>query len=382
MKPKSANPAASKEMLERIREWSSVTGRKLLFYHNDPDGISSAALWMKAFPGFEPVAREGPIMNAGFVRWVSDQDPDVLVFLDLPVDQEWKKIQWLEKHNPDLKMIIIDHHIPERNLSSGRLAHVNNKFVLGLKGKYLPAAYLVYRVLEGCGTRLENHKWVAGAGIIGDYGQKDCAEFFKGMKSGMAAMGRASDLMSAAVTLKGRKGADRVLKILLRIGGRDSGMQEFLERSTLKLWKRFVDAEIKNTMKEFKTEKEWFPEANMVAFRIKSKFNIVSVISTMLSEKSPGKVIVIYKLSAGGLWKASGRLQNGRLDLGTIFKRAVKGIGTGGGHRQAAGARVKSWERFKQRLLEELNQARKTKTGKAKPRQAKKAGKARPKRNG
>ena len=142
---------ATKEQVDLIREWTGITGRRLVFYHNDPDGVCSAALWMNVFPGFEALAREGPIMKPEFVRWVGDQDPDVLVFLDLPVDQEWKKLEWLQKHYPDVKIIIIDHHIPDKDMNGERTVHVNNKFIPRHKNKYLPAAYLVYEIMEALG---------------------------------------------------------------------------------------------------------------------------------------------------------------------------------------------------------------------------------------
>jgi single-stranded DNA-specific DHH superfamily exonuclease len=358
-KIKKVVPAVNDEQLGLIREWSSQPGRKLVFYHNDPDGISAAALWMKAFSGFEAIAREGPVIQSGFIRWIADQDPNVVVFLDLPVDQEAKKLEWLVKQHPDIKIIIIDHHIPDKNMAGDGIVHVNNKFIDGLQDKYLPTAYLVYEMLVGiwgggdekqAKERLKPLKWIAGAGIIGDYGQKDSKEFFKGMKSRMRSMERVSDLVSAAVTLKGKKGADRVLKILLRV----ADDKEFLSRKTLALWKKFVDAEVDKTMESYRKEKEEHKDLNLELFRLRSRLNIVSVISTLLSAKHPKKIIIIYKLSNSGMWKASGRLQNGRLDMGTLFKKAVKGIGTGGGHRQAAGARVKDWERFKRRFLSEL----------------------------
>jgi len=353
---------ASSMDLKRIEEWSSIAGKKLVFYHNDPDGISSAALWLAAFPEFEAVAREGPIMKPSFVRWIAGQDPDVLVFLDLPVDQEWKKIQWLCKQYKELKIIIIDHHIPDKDLNSDQIIHINNKLDSLFKDKYLPAAFTVYNVLYAMAgadgkEKLERMKWVAGAGIIGDYGQRDCADFFKGIRSRMKAMDQVADLISAAVTLKGRKGADRVLKILLRV----KDEKEFLERKMLQLWKRYVDGEIAETMKEYRKGKEGFKELNLVMFRIKSKLNIVSVISTLLSEKHPRKIILIYKLSAKGMWKVSGRLQNGRLDLGSLFKQVVKGNGSGGGHKQAAGARVNDWDKFKRKLLAGLKEEKNAK---------------------
>ncbi|RLI96470.1 MAG: hypothetical protein DRO99_04405, partial [Candidatus Aenigmatarchaeota archaeon] len=153
---------ASKANLKKMEKWSGAEGTKLLFFHNDPDGIASAALWLRCFPDFEPIVRDGPSMDPGFVKWVADRDPDTAVFIDLPVDQEWKKLEWLQKHNPDLKVVVIDHHIPEKRMGSPRMIHVNNKFVPGLKERYLPASYLTYRLLDRRGKDIGGYKWVSG----------------------------------------------------------------------------------------------------------------------------------------------------------------------------------------------------------------------------
>ncbi|RLI98516.1 MAG: hypothetical protein DRO99_00455, partial [Candidatus Aenigmatarchaeota archaeon] len=176
---------------------------------------------------------------------------------------------------------------------------------------------------------------------------KDCAAFLRGMDKKKLSDG--ADLISAAVTLKGKEGAKRSLKIMLR----EDRIEGLLKRKTLAIWKHFVDDEIKRILGLYKTEKEEYPEKNLTMFRIKSSLNISSVISTILSERNPKKIIVIYKLSSGA-WKASLRLQDGRTDLGTLAKKCTKGIGSGGGHRQAAGARVNNWTKFKKRLLESL----------------------------
>lgn len=339
--------------MERILGWSSAKGRKLLFYHNDPDGICSATLWMKAFSGFEPVPREGPMLQDSFVQWIADQDPDLLVFLDLPVDQEEKSIKWLVGHVEGLNVIVVDHHLPDADLNSGNIVHINNKFVRGLEGKYIPASYLVCKILDSAGIGMESCKWVAGVGIVGDYGQKDCASMLRGA-GGLKKLGAAADLIAAAVTLKGRQGAGRALKIMLNA----DGIEDLLGRKTLALWKKQVDKEVARVLQDYEREKEEMPGMGMVIFRLNSRLNMVSVISTLLSGKYPDKAIIIYKLSSNGLWKVSGRLQSGRLDLGSMFKKCVRGIGSGGGHPKAAGARVRDWNKFRKRLVSHMGGAK------------------------
>lgn len=343
---------AKKEEVRKIKEWSGsgTKGKKIVFYHSDPDGICSAALWLEAYPDFEPEVRQGPVMSHGFVRWLSDQDPDTVVFLDLPVDQEHQKLSKLQKERPDLNIIIIDHHIPEKNMSSSRTVHINNKFITGMKNRYTPGAYLTYRIIEESGFNLSAHKWISAIGIIGDYGHKDCSAFLRGIKD-RKNIEKATKMISAAVTLKGTLGAKRALQIVRRC----KSAKELAARKTLGIWKRFVDDEIKTVLEDFRKTKEEHPDQNLVLYRIKSKLNITSVISTILSANNPKKIIVIYKLSHKGIWKASLRFQDGDVDLGTLTKQCVKGMGSGGGHRQAAGARFSDWHKFRKRIISKLS---------------------------
>ena len=54
---------AAKEDVKRAASFLRTRGRKLLFYHQDADGVCAAALVLKFFPGFEALAREGPRME-------------------------------------------------------------------------------------------------------------------------------------------------------------------------------------------------------------------------------------------------------------------------------------------------------------------------------
>ncbi len=334
----------SAKELEKLRDFLDIRGKKMLFYHRDCDGICSAAMWLRFFSDFEARPREGPRMDSGFVRHVIDQDPDLLVFLDLPIDQEWKRIRKMLDSLPDVRILIIDHHIVERDLNSGRILHINPKFKNDV---YLPAAFLVYRILEQLGEDVGNMDWISALGIAGDYGFEDCRDFLD--KVGIKNLDMGVGLVSAAMSLKGLKGADKVLKIMLA----SDGYKEFLRTKTLGLWKKYVDKEFRDVVSDFKKEREEHKDANLVIYIIKSRLNFVSVVATHFSEKLPDKVILIGKKGKYG-WKLSVRNQSGKVNVGDLVKKCVKGIGSGGGHKKAAGGIVKDWEKFKRRLLAEL----------------------------
>lgn len=334
----------SAKELEKLRDFLDIRGKRILFYHRDCDGVCAAALWLRFFTDFEAMPREGPRMDNRFVKHVVDQDPDLLVFIDLPVDQEWKRVEKMLDSLPDTRILIIDHHIVEKDLNSGRILHINPKLK---KDVYLPAAFLVYRILEQLGEDVEELDWVAALGVVGDYGFEDCGDFLDAI--GIKNLDKGTELVSAAITLKGLKGADIVLKLLLA----SDSYREFLQAKTLGLWKKYVDREFRDVISDFKKEREEHKDANLVIYIIKSRLNFVSVVATHFSEKLPDKVILIGKKGRYG-WKLSVRNQSGEVNVGDLAKKCAKGIGSGGGHKKAAGGIVKDWEKFKRRLLAEL----------------------------
>ncbi len=100
----------------------------------------------------------------------------------------------------------------------------------------------------------------------------------------------------------------------------------------------------------------------LYVYRIDSRLSIASTVSTMLSERNPDKIIFVVKQS-NQMMKISARYQEGRQDtvnLNDLLKKAVKGIGSGGGHIRAAGAVVpkKDWPEFERRVFSLIKEAR------------------------
>ena len=78
--------------LKKFKEFLGTEGKKLLLYHNDPDGIASAMLLLKFFPDFETIPRKGPMISNDFINELVKKKPELVIFMDLPVDQESGKI--------------------------------------------------------------------------------------------------------------------------------------------------------------------------------------------------------------------------------------------------------------------------------------------------
>ncbi len=334
---------------KKIRAWMSAKGRKVLAYHRDADGVCSAALFLKFFPDFSTLPREGPIIDDKLFRELAAKRPDVLVFLDIPVDQEWKKILKLRTKLPKLKIMILDHHIPVRDMNSDGVIHINPMFCGDV---YIPASCVVYSLLQQMGFKIEQFMWISLIGIIGDYGMKDCDWMFNeyrkaGMEPPCELLFRASDIISSAITLKGVEGAEKSLKLIVQ-----SARFDELKRSyQLNRWNTVVQAEVRKIVTDFEKNRETVPGKRLIFYELHSKMNITSIIATITAEKHPDDIIIIRKRS-GDNWKISLRYQAGSISVGDLAKFASDGIGSGGGHVKSAGALVNDWNGFRKRVFE------------------------------
>ena len=337
--------------LEKIRKWLGEKAKKVLVYHRDADGVCSAAIFLRFFPDFATIPREGPILDSGFFKAIIEKKPKVLVFLDMPIDQEWQKIVKLMDELQGLRIVIIDHHLPEKDMNSERIIHINP--MLGGNNVYIPASCVVYELFREMGYDVKRMMWISIIGIIGDYGMKDCAWMLKEYKryGGVphCELGKASDIISSAITLKGVNGAEKSLGLLMRSMDYD----EFKGSKELARWNVVVQREVRKIVNDFEKRKELVPGKKLIFYEIKSRMNITSIIATITAEKHPDAIIVIRK-KAGDQWKISLRYQAGKISVGDLAKYASKGIGSGGGHVKSSGALVNDWEKFRDRAFEYL----------------------------
>ena len=342
------------ERLEKALGLASPSRKGMLLYHGDADGVTSAALFLRFFRGFIYSPRKGPSIGEDLERVILEKSPKLLVFLDLPVDQEREALKRLLKALPDLKIAILDHHIPEKDITSKRIIHINPRFIR--KDAYIPGACMVYRFLEEIGKPVRPLIWIAAIGVIGDYGWPDCPGLMEEARKEYpyllkgeprkSRLGHGADMIAAASTLKGLYGVGASLKALLPA----ECLEDFEGYKELKEWKGEYDREFESVMEEFRKEKQ---EGDLITFEVKSSLSITSQLSTHIGEKYPDKTVAIRK-AFGEKWKVSLRNQEGRVNLGRIVKKAVKGIGSGGGHEKAAAALVDDWEKFLKRLRKEL----------------------------
>jgi single-stranded DNA-specific DHH superfamily exonuclease len=331
--------------LKKINGLLIAGGRKILVFHRDSDGVCSAAVLLKFFADFETIPREGPIIDKEFFERIVSKKPGLLVFLDMPIDQEWKKVLSLCDELPDLRIIIIDHHIPEKNLNSARIIHINPMFS---GPAYIPASCVVFELLRQMKYDVAPHRWISVIGVIGDYGMKDCAWLLREQKkysdTPISEFFRMSDIISSSITFKGLKGAEKSLGLLVK----SANYWDFEKSEELTEWNRIVQKEVRRIVADF--EKNKSQSGKVILYEIKSKMNITSIIATITAEKYPKNIVIIRKKS-GDHWKISLRHQDGSVSVGGLAKFASKGIGSGGGHVKSSGALVSDWEKFRDNVF-------------------------------
>jgi single-stranded DNA-specific DHH superfamily exonuclease len=330
-------------------------GKRILLYHNDPDGICSAALLLRFFPGFETIPRAGPWTSSEFVDELIRKRPRLVLFMDIPVDQEEKKIRKLLKRTGCM-VVIIDHHIYEENLDSKEILHINPRF--RDKNAYIPCSTMIYRMLEKMGFDVRKFCWIAAMGIIGDYAFEGSADILDECRKEYpyllrkrpldSKLSEGADTISYSTIIKGLKGAGESLKVLMK--SLDYG--EFAGDKKLQRWREEMEREFEFILKD--AEREEHPDIGLVIYTIKTRFNVTSLVATHFSEKDRNKIIMVRKQLKKG-WKACLRNQSGRINLGRVVKKCVSGIGSGGGHEKAAGILTTDWEKFKKRFISSLS---------------------------
>ena len=327
--------------------------KRLVVYHLDTDGTTSAALLLKFFPSAS-LALDSPELDADTLKAIEAKGPELIIFLDLAIEQDWKAVKRLEKTS---RMLIIDHHLFERDLSSEKTLYINPR--LERREAYLSASYLVYRLLKEMGKPVEGYTWISAIGVVGDYAFEEGRDVLEEVRSEdptllqghplRSRIGEAGRLISSAITAAGEGGGEKAVKRLLKA----ETFQEFEGEKELQKWKRRIDQEIGGIVEGFEKKGEFHPEKRLAVLETKSRYPVSSAVSTALAEKHPDLTIIIRRKDEEG-FKLSLRNQSGKVNLDRLVKKACRGIGRGGGHEKAAGAWVTDWEKFRERFLKLL----------------------------
>jgi oligoribonuclease NrnB/cAMP/cGMP phosphodiesterase (DHH superfamily) len=127
------------------------------------------------------------------------------------------------------------------------------------------------------------------------------------------------------------------------------------ELKKLEKYHSIIQEELEKFMKKFKTEALYNPEKDIYYFYFKSRYNITSLISSIISVEKPDSIFIFVSDSDSGYVKISFRNQSKRINMNELIKEMVSGLddATGSGHAQASGGRFmkKDLEEFRERVM-------------------------------
>ncbi len=339
------------KFLEKITDKDNV----VVIFNNDGDGVCSCTLLEKYLDtkGCKPLIISQPMPPEDkLIRKIQTTVPTKIIFLDMAIDQE---NDFMRRLGHLCDMLIVDHHQVTKNMNKPGIVHINPR--ISKKDTYQSATYLVYKIISKLGDFSES-LWIVSVGMISDYNLDDSLDLVQEVRKKYGIknekmydhdFGRLADMVSAAKATK-LLTMEQIVEIFKNI--KDPYAIESVRNSD-KLIEAYreVENEFLRIRAEFETKTE--KTGNVVFYRIGSKYNLRSPVSTMLSEKHPDKLVVIYEKVTSWI-NISARNQSKRYNTGNLLKKAAEGLhGSAGGHEAAAGAKVpeKNWEEFKERII-------------------------------
>lgn len=351
------------EFIENIDEDDNVT----IIHHWDMDGTSSAVIVSK-------ILEKTRGREADEVRIPSErayhlgeedreflEDSDVLIVLDFNL-----KADELEELGEDLDVLVVDHHsfdrVPDVSFVNPRAENAEI---------YVPCSKLCLDIAGEFDLK-DELRWIAGLGVIQDFGVDSCPELFEELKKDYAeylpseltqqelAKNCEYGRYSSVLNIKPYRDSAHYAKLAYRALMDSEDLKELEAKEAYrKVYEVYLEMqdEFNRLMENYEEEREIDREKCIIFFELESDFHITSSIATNMSTKTPEWIhLVVQKNDEVNI---SARCQSGRADLGDLLQQAlpeeaVEEGAEAGGHRKAAGASMPSeyYEEFKENFTE------------------------------
>ncbi|MFB6158738.1 MAG: DHH family phosphoesterase [Candidatus Nanohalobium sp.] len=338
------------EFLEKAEEDENIG----IIHHWDMDGTSSSVIISKIL---EKV-RGGP------ADWVSIpeerayhlsekdrekiKDVDRLIVLDfnLAADE-------LEEVRKDygVQVLVVDHHsfdrVPEVPFVNPR------EFDSDV---YVPCSKVCLDISEEFGLK-DELRWIAGLGVIQDFGVDSCPELFEeldekyekylpeDLNQQQLAKNCEYGRYSSVLNIKPYRDSKHFAKLAYEALMKSEDLKELEAqeeyRQVYQVYLEMQD-EFNRILENYEEEREINRDKMIIFFELDSEFNINSSIATNMSTKTPEWIHLVVQKDPEEV-NISARCQSGRVDLGELLQKALpekakKEGAEAGGHRKAAGA--------------------------------------------
>lgn len=329
------------EQLQEIREHLEKAQNPVFFFDNDIDGLISFILLRRKIDRGKGVAiKSFPELDASYIKRVDELNSDYIFILDKPLVSD-EFIEESKKRN--IPLVWIDHHEPNIKIKNDLLFHYYNPFFSDKKDE-IPTSYICYEAV-----RRKEDLWFAMAGCLGDNYMPYFSEEFskkypelwsKDVKSAFQALYETE--FGKLIIILGFALKDRTTNVisminyLFKVRHPSDILVENQENS--KILRRYE--QVKKSYLKLLEKAKYIARSGrkVIFFQYGGDMSLSADLANELHYRFPGKVILVAYLK-GNIANISVR---GKEDVRKVTLKAVKQIdnATGGGHKNATGAKV------------------------------------------
>lgn len=361
MDTESLQPAL--DYLEQVEEDEKL----LIIHHWDMDGTSSATILSKVLEELRGRPADKVKIPSRRAYHLSDEDYEILEDYDKLMVLDFNlKADELESIDSELAdVLVVDHHsfdrVPDVPFVNPRQEDAD---------VYVPCSKICLDIAAEYGME-DDLRWIAGLGVIQDFGVDSCPEMFEKLKERYDAYlperleqqqlaknceyGRYSSVLNIKPYRDSGYFAELAYEALMNS---DDLMELEAQEAYRKVYEVYLEMqdEFNDAVENYEEDREIDREKMIIFFEIDSDFHITSSIATNMSTDTPEWVHLVVQNRDGEI-NISARCQSGRVDLGELMQKALPEAALeedaeAGGHQKAAGASMKPdyYKEFKQNL--------------------------------
>ncbi len=322
-----------------------------IIYHGDGDGCASAYFirnFIRQLDDTEPVLYWVPTTDFDFNNaegFLSENDPGLAVFLDMPV---FNNIEMLIKLRKKIPVFIYDHHRTEPATifqNDPEFLYINP--VIDQAGKAFPTSLFCYELLQNRETTdkevlymaLFTESWLDRVALFKEF-DKDHKEELK----------KIARRIHSSFLIQDMNTTHYAMNLLKRLNNKSIiDYMDSREYTIINNIYNLILNEKRWLMKKLIDEISSIQKPSFIIKRIESKIRLCGIIASELRWRYPNLIIGIWQRWKDRYYCELRRGKYSRIDLALLVSQLKKRINliTGGGHPEAAAFTAKKEEFFK-----------------------------------
>ncbi|MBI4448599.1 DHH family phosphoesterase [Candidatus Woesearchaeota archaeon] len=342
-----------------------VTDTVALLHDTDPDGVTSGVIVAKAIERLRARPIDYVIRQhhgeAGITKdtidFVKENKVQVLITVDKAIDQDPESLKECLKR---CEVIVFDHHRYTKDLNEARCLFIKPPMFSDIEMSRYPTARMVYDLFFPL-VDIRDTDWLMAVGTIADAAYKQWKFAIDGVFDRHqipkvddiyeSELAKVAHIITSTIIV-----SPKDIPKLFETVYAAADYKEVLA-SPLGKHQKIFEAELDHWLNKAQSKAELYIEQKLIVYYITPKYNVKSVLSTLLSvKKYVGWTVVVAEEENGADFiSLSIRNQASTVDCVDLIRDSLKDLdgASGGGHIPAVGGRVKKkdYAIFHDRLL-------------------------------